>query len=107
MCGSGYPPNASVDLFVLENFTRQLAASEHLSPEQVTLAVEQLIDERLSPVIKADFLCGLRVKGETVEEIAAFVQALRARAVEPPIDQAWRVSHEILDVCGTGVDRLN
>ncbi len=92
---------------MLETFTRQLAASEHLSPEQVNLAVEQLIDERLSPAIKADFLCGLRVKGETVEEIAAFVKALRARAVEPPIDQVWRVSHEILDVCGTGGDRLN
>lgn len=92
---------------MLEKFTQQLAASQHLSPEQVTLAVEQLIDERLSPVIKADFLCGLRIKGETIEEIAAFVQALRARAVEPPIDKTWRVSHEILDVCGTGGDRLN
>jgi anthranilate phosphoribosyltransferase len=57
--------------------------------------------------VKADFLKHLALKGETVEEIAAFVEALRKRAVEPPIPKSWRSSHEILDVCGTGGDRLN
>src|SRR5204862_1884912 len=59
------------------------------------------------PGVKADFLSQLARKGETVEEIAAFAKALRERAIEPPVDKAWRASHEILDVCGTGGDRLN
>jgi anthranilate phosphoribosyltransferase len=92
---------------VLETLKDQLAASNHLSDEQVRAAVECLLDEKLSPEIKADFLQHLALKGETVHEIIAFVEALRKRAVEPPIQKSWRESHEILDVCGTGGDRLN
>jgi anthranilate phosphoribosyltransferase len=91
---------------VLEQFSRQLAASKHLSGEQVELAVEQLVDESISPSTKADFLCHLALKGETVEEIAAFVRALRQKSIQPPLDAETR-AREILDVCGTGGDRLN
>src|SRR4029079_1948252 len=40
-------------------------------------------------------------------EITAFARALRDKSVEPAIDPAWRKANEILDVCGTGGDRLN
>jgi len=93
--------------FVLEIFTRLLATSAPLGREQVVLAVEQLVDAVVSPLAKADFLCELARKGETVEEITAFARALRERSIEPPLDAVWRESHEILDVCGTGGDRLN
>src|SRR5262245_1412757 len=92
---------------MLEKFIRELAASKTLSDEQVRLAVEQLVDEGVSPEIKADFLCHLALKGETVEEIGAFARALRERDVHPPLDPAFRESRVILDVCGTGGDRLN
>src|SRR5207245_1345831 len=49
----------------------------------------------------------LAQKGETVEEITAFARTLREKAVQPPITPAWREGVEILDVCGTGGDRLN
>ena len=55
---------------------------------------------------KAEFLSSLALKGETVGEIAAFAMALRDKAIQPPIDPATRAG-EILDVCGTGGDRLN
>jgi anthranilate phosphoribosyltransferase len=84
-----------------------LAAGRHLSDEQAQLAVEQIIDENVPAALKADFLCHLALKGETVQEIAAFARALREKAIEPPLDPAWRNAHEILDVCGTGGDRLN
>ena len=92
---------------MLDNLIADLAASRHLSDEQVHSAVEQIVDENVPAALKADFLCHLALKGETVGEIAAFARALRARAVQPPLDPAWRNSHEILDVCGTGGDRLN
>ena len=92
---------------MLEVFTRQLAASEPLAQDQIALAVEELVDEAVSPDAKADFLCELARKGETVQEIAAFTRALRQKSIEPPLDLRWRESHEILDVCGTGGDRLN
>ena len=91
---------------MLEQLTSHLAGSNHLSDEQIHLAVEQLVDESISATSKADFLCHLALKGETVHEIAAFARALREKSVRPPIDLETR-SGEILDVCGTGGDRLN
>jgi anthranilate phosphoribosyltransferase len=92
---------------VLELFTSQLAASKSLSAEQIVLAVERLVDEAVTPEVKAAFLIALARKGETIEEISCFAGALRTKSVQPPIDPAWRATHEILDVCGTGGDRLN
>lgn len=92
---------------MLDKLIAELAASRHLSDEQVASAVEQIVDEKVSATLKADFLCHLALKGETVDEITAFARALRERAIQPPLDPAWRNSHEILDVCGTGGDRLN
>ena len=92
---------------MLDKLIADLAASRHLSDGQVTSAVEQIVDEKVPATLKADFLCHLALKGETVGEIAAFARALRQRAIQPPLDSAWRNSHEILDVCGTGGDRLN
>lgn len=69
--------------------------------------VEQLVDESVSAEQKADFLCHLALKGETVDEIAWFAEAMRERAVKVPLEEAWRKQHVILDVCGTGGDRLN
>jgi len=91
---------------VLKLFNEQLAKSEHLTGEQVAVAVEQLVDEAVSAEMKADFLCSLARKIETPEEIAAFAKELRAKSIVPPLDAETRAG-EILDVCGTGGDRLN
>jgi anthranilate phosphoribosyltransferase len=85
---------------------RKLAASEPLSDGQISVAVEQLIDEKVSPVAKADFLSLLARKGETAEEIAAFARLLRDRAIQPALNSELR-EREILDVVGTGGDRLS
>ena len=91
---------------MLDTLTQQLAAAKHLSVEQIQLAVVQLTDEIISASAKADFLIALAHKGETPEEIAAFASALREKSVQPVIEQNWRESREILDIVGTGGDRL-
>ncbi len=91
---------------MLETFSKQLAAAQSLSPEQVRQSVEFLTDEGISPPTKANFLIALAQKGETHEEIAAFASALREKSVPPPIEKNWRESREILDIVGTGGDRL-
>jgi len=90
---------------VLEKFIKQLADDEPLREEQIGTAVEELIDERVATATKADFLTHLARKGETVEEIAAFARALRAKSILPTLDAETR-AREILDVVGTGGDRL-
>src|SRR5260370_15328454 len=90
---------------MLESLTQWLAGSKNLTGEQVGQAVEQLIAEPVSAVVKAEFLSQLARKGETVEEIATFASALRAKSIGLPLDSELR-SGEILDVVGTGGDRL-
>ena len=91
---------------MLETFTPQLDAKQPLSEAQVAEAVRHLTDEQVPAEPKAAFLTALAHKGETIDEITAFARQLRERSVVPPIDEETR-SHEILDVCGTGGDRLN
>jgi len=94
-----------VDFTVLQKWIEQLNAGQVLEESDVRQAVELLSDESVSTPLKADFLAALGKKGETPEEIAAFARALRDKAIEPPLDDEVR-AREILDVVGTGGDRL-
>ncbi|MGA2240759.1 MAG: anthranilate phosphoribosyltransferase [Verrucomicrobiota bacterium] len=90
---------------MLEKLILQLAAARPLADEQVRLAVEQLTDEKVPAAGKAAFLSALAQKGETPGEIAAFARALRDKSIQLPLDAETR-AREILDVVGTGGDRL-
>src|SRR5689334_23813 len=73
---------------VLQALIGRIVAGNHLDPEEIGASVEQLTDESISPELKADFLCSLALKGETVEEITAFARALRDKSIQPEIDPA-------------------
>lgn len=90
---------------MLERFNQQLAAGRNLSDADVRHSVDCLIDDKVSDIIKANFLVALAHKGETPDEIAAFARALRDKSIVPPLDAQTR-SGEILDIVGTGGDRL-
>jgi anthranilate phosphoribosyltransferase len=92
---------------LLEQLIQQLNAAQTLAEMQVSQAVEQLASENVPAELKADFLSALSKKGETPDEIAAFARALRDKSVQPPMEKNWRESREILDVVGTGGDRLS
>jgi anthranilate phosphoribosyltransferase len=91
---------------VLARLEKQLKQNVEITPQEVSGAVLELTSESIAAETKADFLTALAIKGETVEEIAAFASELRALSVEPPLDASTRAG-EILDVCGTGGDRHN
>ncbi len=91
---------------MLEKLTQQLGAARSLNDEEIRQAVEQLADEKVPTVVKADFLTALAKKGETTGEIAAFARALRDKSISPPLDAETR-TRKILDVVGTGGDRLS
>jgi anthranilate phosphoribosyltransferase len=92
---------------LLEQLTQQINTAQTLGEWQVCQAVEQLASEKVSALLKAAFLAALSKKGETPGEIAAFARALREMSIQPPIEDDWRASREILDVVGTGGDRLS
>ena len=91
---------------MLETFTQQLAAKISLDAGQVAGCVELLTDAGVAASTKAEFLVALAQKGETPEEISAFATALRDKSIPPPLDPETR-AREILDVVGTGGDRLS
>ncbi len=90
---------------MLEKIIQHLIVEQLLDDEQVRQAVDQLADETVLAHLKADFLTAFAQKGETPGEIAAFIRALREKSIVPPLDAETR-SREILDVVGTGGDRL-
>jgi anthranilate phosphoribosyltransferase len=91
---------------VLIPLIQHLAATQPLDDGQIHCAVENLADEMVAAKLKADFLTALARKGETPGEIAAFARALRDKSIALPLDPETR-SREILDVVGTGGDRLS
>jgi anthranilate phosphoribosyltransferase len=90
---------------VLEKLVQQLDDAQPLDDGQVRLAVEHLADETVPAELKAGFLTAFAQKGETPAEISAFARALRDKSISPPLDAETR-SREILDIVGTGGDRL-
>lgn len=65
----------------------------------------ELVEERVDPAEKAEFLEALARKGEAPEEVVAFVLELRKRAVPVPIPPEIRQAG-LLDIVGTGGDHV-
>ncbi|HEX4083617.1 MAG TPA: anthranilate phosphoribosyltransferase [Chthoniobacteraceae bacterium] len=89
----------------VHSLTLQLRRNEDLESSHIYEAVAALVDTGVPEQEKADFLHALRAKGETAGEIAGFVAALLARSVDPRLDPAT-LPGPMLDVCGTGGDRM-
>lgn len=77
-----------------------------LTAGDINYATSLLLSDSTDDGAKAEFLMALHRKGESVEEIVAFVQQLIDRAIDPLIDPQ-KLSGPMLDVCGTGGDGLD
>ncbi|WP_028937550.1 anthranilate phosphoribosyltransferase [Pseudonocardia spinosispora] len=75
-----------------------LATGSHLSIQWSTWAMGQIIAGDATPAQIAAFLMGLRVKGETVDEIVGFRDAVLSAA------ERLDVPSSVLDIVGTGGD---
>jgi anthranilate phosphoribosyltransferase len=91
---------------MLRSLSENLKNGKPLGRSEIRDAVLALASESIEAGEKAEFLVCLSAKGETPEEIACFVSELRALSIQPEIDSETR-SREIVDVCGTGGDKLN
>jgi anthranilate phosphoribosyltransferase len=77
-----------------------LVQGKDLTEDEAASAFEIIIRGDATPSQIAGFLVALRMKGETVEEIAGFARTARAMATPIEVDGA------LLDTCGTGGDGL-
>ncbi|MEZ5907384.1 MAG: anthranilate phosphoribosyltransferase [Hyphomicrobiaceae bacterium] len=82
----------------LRPFIETIASGGSLSADDAATAFDCIMSGGASPVEIAALLMGLRVKGETVDEITGAARVMRAKAVhvEAPADA--------IDTCGTGGD---
>lgn len=90
----------------LDPLTARLRAGDDLAPAEVRQAAAVLLDPDASDEGRADFLAALSQKGETAGEIGAFAEEFLGHALVPEIDRA-ALGKPLLDVCGTGGDKLN
>jgi anthranilate phosphoribosyltransferase len=91
---------------MLSDLTQQLRQGRNLSPEQIAAAVHSLASPDVTPETKAEFLIALKDKGESPDELAGFAKEFRKLSLAVSIDDATR-ARGIVDVCGTGGDKLN
>lgn len=80
----------------------RLALRRDLSRQEAASALEEIMDGRAGEAQAAAFLMGLRVKGETADEIAGLAAAMRRYAV--PVQAGDPTG--LVDVVGTGGDGL-
>jgi anthranilate phosphoribosyltransferase len=83
---------------VLQRAIRQLAHGEALSAEDAAEAFAVIVQGEASAAQVAALLMGLRVKGETPQEVAGVARAFRLAMVQLPADRP----DELVDTCGTG-----
>jgi len=90
----------------MDALIQHLKNGQELSSREIDVAAALLLDPKADNTKKADLLRALSAKGETPSEIAGFVEAFLAHAVDPGID-ALDLEGPTLDVCGTGGDKLD
>jgi anthranilate phosphoribosyltransferase len=72
-----------------------------LSRGEAYAAMLEIMEGKVTPALMAGFLVALRMKGETVEEVTGFAEAMREKMT--PVTPTVR---PLLDTCGTGGDKL-
>lgn len=82
----------------LQAALRLLAAGERIAPEVLTASFDAVMRGEATAAQTAALLMGLRVRGESPEEVAAVARALRAAMVPLPAE----APDDLVDTCGTG-----
>ncbi len=87
---------------MIQQAIARLVEREDLSREEMAQVMDEVADGGATPAQVGAFLAALRLKGETVEEIAGAAQVMRAR-----VDHVHVGCDVFVDTCGTGGDGRN
>ena len=76
----------------------QLVGGHSLTMDEASAVMNEIMEGSATPAQLGAFVTALRLKGETVEEIAGFARTMRSKALRVSI------SETVVDTCGTGGD---
>ncbi|MBI4402110.1 MAG: anthranilate phosphoribosyltransferase [Nitrospirae bacterium] len=85
---------------MIKDAIAKLADRADLSDKEAEEVMLEIMDGAATPAQIAAYLMGLRMKGETVDEIVGSARAMRARAT-----RIRAADPLVVDTCGTGGDR--
>ena len=80
----------------------KILSHEHLSQPDMSSMMEAIMTGQLSDMQIAAFMIALRMKGESIDEIASAAEVMRKFSNKVAIDS----STHLIDTCGTGGDSL-
>lgn len=83
---------------MIQNAIAKLVEGTSLDRAEASAAMDEMMSGEATPSQVSAFLTALRIKGETVEEVAALAGVMRAKSEHVEIDGP------LLDTCGTGGD---
>ena len=95
---------------IIEALHRIVNHRESLSRDEARTVMNEILSGKCTDSQIAALLVGLHMKGETVEEIVGFAEAIRAAATPIPIhidsvlDTSGTGRESLVDTCGTGGD---
>ena len=87
---------------MIQQAIARLVDHHDLTRAETAAVMDEIADGAATPAQVGAFLAALRIKGETVDEIAGAAQVMRARADRVQVDR-----DVFVDTCGTGGDGLN
>ena len=86
---------------MIKEAIQALVSGHSLTMEEAASVMEEIMGGEVTPAQFGAFVTALRLKGETVEEIAGLAKVMRAKAVRVV------VADPVIDVVGTGGDSSN
>src|SRR3989449_2459250 len=94
------PSAAQTDILTLKNFLSLLTSGQNLSRDGAGQFLDMLLDIEATDAQIAAALIALKLKGETVEELAGLAQGMRQRAIRINSNHSC-----FIDTAGTGSSR--
>jgi len=79
----------------------KLIESKNITFKDSSEVMSEIMEGKASPAQVGGFLTALRMKGETVEEVAGMATVMRSKSLKLKIPQ------DVVDTCGTGGDGLS
>lgn len=80
----------------------EIARGRDLTPDRMAEAMRTIMTGGATPAQIGALLMGLRMKGESIDEIAAAAAVMRELATDVPV--APEIADTLVDTCGTGGD---